>query len=342
MLRDSVRADVASGSVVPRARTIRLPHEAPSAGEPPTRSGKCTPTPPLLAPHDLRHSGRPPHSLSLAPVGRSEPFRLLNDRLAALSGGHTASRLAAAARDSSTAYAYDRHWSDFADWCAANGLNPLPASADMVVAYVGSIAERGTVAAASLQPYLSTINSTHADYGFEKPATGHVLSLVRRGLARSQALARTRDTRIPLPAPDALQVLQDTLSWQPPASPVAAARFYRDRFALVLAFVFMGRQDSTTGLRTHDFGVDSRFVWLRLQEKQRKHHAERRIVRIPLSPPPAARIPSAIPQLAALASLFLNAKERLSAQPSEYVFQLPGEPPPTPHPHHRFHVWVGR
>jgi len=82
----------------------------------------------------------------------------------------------------------------------------------MVAAYIGSIADRGTVAARSLQPYLSAINSVHADFGYERPALGHFITTVRRGMARTQAATATRDTRIPLPAPAVEAVLDDTLA----------------------------------------------------------------------------------------------------------------------------------
>jgi len=100
-------------------------------------------------------------------------------RIAGWAGGDTAARLAASAREDSTASTYGKHWANFADWCAQHNLEPLPATPDMVASYIGSIADRGTVAAASLQPYLSAINSIHSDFGFDKPAVGHLVALVR-------------------------------------------------------------------------------------------------------------------------------------------------------------------
>jgi hypothetical protein len=63
----------------------------------------------------------------------------------------------------------------------------------MVASYIGSIAEKGAVAAASLQPYLSAINSMHSDFGFDKPGVGHLVFLVRRGLP-ARKLAPLRAT----------------------------------------------------------------------------------------------------------------------------------------------------
>ena len=77
---------------------------------------------------------------------------------------------------------------------------PLPAAPPTIVGYIGWLAERGTIGADSLQPYLSAINSMHADHGLERPALGHLVRRARQGMARRQAALQTRDTRVPLPA----------------------------------------------------------------------------------------------------------------------------------------------
>eukprot|EP00967_Tisochrysis_lutea_P128417 scaffold219589_cov22-Tisochrysis_lutea.AAC.1 len=73
----------------------------------------------------------------------------------------------------------------------------------------------------------------------------------------------------------------------------------------------MGRQDSTTLLATNDFGIDQNYMWLRLTEKQRKHVASRRIVRISIDPPPSHGVPSAVPDVVRLAHRFLACKRAL-------------------------------
>ena len=101
----------------------------------------------------------------------------------------------------------------------------------------------------------------------------------------------------------------------------------REHFAVVLAYLylFMGRQDSTTLLAASDFGIDHQFLWLRLTEKQRKHLGHRRIVRIPVAPPPSRGVTSAIPRVVALARRFLRSKQEVTP----FLFQLGEEGPPT-------------
>src|SRR6056297_3145782 len=208
--RRSLRTDVARGAVVLAAppagrRSYRAAGRLSSAHRG-RRSGATRD----VAAHPVPQPRRAPHSIAHAPPSSVSPVAAyLSDRWAQWSGGATAARLAADARQSSTARSYGRHWAAFAEWCALNSLEPLPATPDMVAAYIGSIADRGTVAARSLQPYLSAINSVHADFGYERPALGHFITTVRRGMARTQAATATRDTRIPLPAPAVEAVLDD-------------------------------------------------------------------------------------------------------------------------------------
>ena len=204
----------------------------------------------------------------------------------------------------------------------------------MWASYIGYLAERGTVAEASLQPYLSAINSYHADSAFERPALGHLVQRTRQGMARGQALVQTRDTRVPLPADDALTVLDDALARLPAArlsmTPRALAEWLRHRYALSLGFVFFGRQDSCVALAAADHGVDTHFIWLRVTEKMKRGWAYRRIIRLPLDARAAGGHESALPRLARLGQAYVEARAALvgGKAPPHWLFQLPGEPKP--------------
>ena len=129
---------------------------------------------------------------------RDSPFARLASEVGAWRGGSTAMRLAASAREDSTTEGYARHWREFEGWCDEEGLDPLPATPQMIFAYVGALVEKGTIAASSLQPYLSAINSYHADYGFDKPALGHLVTAAAPGHgAGPRRLAATREHACP-------------------------------------------------------------------------------------------------------------------------------------------------
>ena len=68
---------------------------------------------------------------------------------------------------SGTATGYAGHFAAFEEYCEREGVSALPAARTTILAYVGYIAQRGTVAAGSLQPTLSAINRAHRDVGLE-------------------------------------------------------------------------------------------------------------------------------------------------------------------------------
>jgi hypothetical protein len=259
-------------------------------------------------------------------------------------GGYTAVQLLASRLEDSTLAAYGRHWAAFDEYCAGEGLCSLPATHRTVFFYIGHLAERGTVAASSLQPYLSAINGAHRDHGHEPPALGHLIRSARQGMARAQAAMQTTDSRVPLPAPVFERALDAGLALvarryqrypnpnsnpnpipNPNPSRLAALRRH---YAFVLCFLFIGRQDSAVHLRACDHGITDSFIWLRLTEKMRRGRALRRIVRLPLAPLVVQGHASALPRVAQLGRAYLEALASAAATAGgacEWLFQLPGE-----------------
>jgi len=272
--------------------------------------------------------------VSLRPLEGSG-FEWLQPRFQGWTGSATAARLAATALEDSTREGYGRHFALFSEWCAENELEPCPATPAMITCYVGWLAERGTIAASSLQPYLSAINSYHADRGYERPALGHLLSRARQGMARGQALISTRDTRVPLPPEAAGTILARTLALleqrRSELGRLAFAQWLRRRFAILLTYAFLGRQDSSVHLQAEDFGVDDLALWLRISEKQKRGMALRRVIRLPLRAAPCRGHQSAIPALAQLGRAYLDARAAVvgGAPAPRWLFQLPGEPAPS-------------
>eukprot|EP00873_Tetraselmis_striata_P018029 jgi/Tetstr1/438293/TSEL_026860.t1 len=77
------------------------------------------------------------------------------------------------------------------------GVPPLGGTAATVARYIAWQGVRGTVKAASLQPYLSAINGFYRDHGAEPVAQGDLISTVRKGLAASQLERRRARTDVP-------------------------------------------------------------------------------------------------------------------------------------------------
>ena len=237
-------------------------------------------------------------------------------------GAATALRLLEGALAPSTYAQYGRLFAEFADFCAAEGLCPLPVDPWAVFCYVGHLADLGTWREGSMQPIFSAINRVHRDLDFEPPAVhNHFLSSARRGLSRAQVQLGTVDSRIPIPAPAVIAILADAERAEAPISSL------RESLGIALAALFAGRQDSCVHLRSEDFGVDDDFIWLRLTEKGRRHTALRRVVRLPLAQLAVRGHESALPRVAALARRYLQ-ERKLAGLDAEWLLQLAGEPRP--------------
>ena len=130
-------------------------------------------------------------------------------------------------------------------------------------------------------------------------------------------MCHTRHAHIPLPAEVVASVLLDSLERVRRAAagdclaPRPWAELLRRRYAFVLSFVFMGRQNTSIMLASVNHGIDDKFIWLRLTEKMRRHRVERRVVRLNRRSPPSHGFPSLLPQLAELGLAYLAAKAAL-------------------------------
>eukprot|EP00873_Tetraselmis_striata_P040274 jgi/Tetstr1/460538/TSEL_005796.t1 len=80
------------------------------------------------------------------------------------------------------------------------GVPPLDGTAATVARYIAWPGLRGTVKAASMQPYLSAINGFYRDHGAEPVAQGDLISKVRKGLAASQVEPDPPGVRTDVPA----------------------------------------------------------------------------------------------------------------------------------------------
>jgi hypothetical protein len=95
-----------------------------------------------------------------------------------------------------------------------------------MIRYTAWLALLGTVAASSLQPYFSAVNKYFRDHQRQPIAVGELLADARRGLEMLQHRLVPADTRLSLPAPVALDILQpantlrDNLTWFPATLPL--------------------------------------------------------------------------------------------------------------------------
>jgi len=100
------------------------------------------------------------------------------------------------------------------EFCSISLLDPQKVSPIDIAWYITWLRKRGTVATASLQPYLSSINKFLQGHALHPVAIGPLVLGVRIGLENCQEDLDPLPQRLPLPAPVALEILELTESLQ--------------------------------------------------------------------------------------------------------------------------------
>ena len=87
----------------------------------------------------------------------------------------------------STLKVYATVWRIFTSWCEARGLESLPASPEVVVAYVADQADR--LRPVTIKKHLAAISQVHKLRGFESPVQSEPVRLTMQGLRRVKGIA---------------------------------------------------------------------------------------------------------------------------------------------------------
>ena len=122
--------------------------------------------------------------------------------------GRAATILFQSATTEGTDRNYSSNLKSFFQFCACSLLEPQGVTPIDIARYIAWLGQEGTVAAASLQPYLSSINKYLLDHALPPVALGPLVSGVRKGLANCQEDLAPQPQRLPLPAPVALKILE--------------------------------------------------------------------------------------------------------------------------------------
>eukprot|EP00873_Tetraselmis_striata_P013662 jgi/Tetstr1/433926/TSEL_023103.t1 len=160
-----------------------------------------------------------------------------------------------------TASTYGSAIRPFLQFCAEQGVPPLGGTAATVARYIAWQSLRGTVKAASLQPYLSAINGFYRDHGAEPVAQGDLISKVRKGLAASQVEPDPPGVRTDVPARLITRTLRlaETLreelgpTWTRDQLP--RILLFRAAMAVVAMYIFYARGKTGVACQTGDLTV---------------------------------------------------------------------------------------
>jgi hypothetical protein len=129
-----------------------------------------------------------------------------------------------------------------------------------MVRYTAWLALHGRVAASSLQPYFSPVNKFFRDHQRQPIAVGDLLANARRGLEMLQKRLVPSTSRLPLPAPVALDILleaatlRNTLTWAPNTLP--QLKIFRACLAVCVNYSIFCRAKTGARCQTGDLLVD--------------------------------------------------------------------------------------
>eukprot|EP00873_Tetraselmis_striata_P001235 jgi/Tetstr1/421499/TSEL_012447.t1 len=186
---------------------------------------------------------------------------------------------------------YAGRLSQFAEFCHdSENISPLEATTATVVRYVAWIGERGHIAAKSLQPYLSAINTFFELHNLDPIAKDSLhLTSARRGLMLRQRRLDAAPLRVPLPADVAYRFVTK-------AELIVSAPYpeYHHNFRALLASVvnFMFFATGLTGVscRVRDVHVDDYNITLQVYREKgragRRGPDDLRVLLLPVSEHP--------------------------------------------------------
>jgi hypothetical protein len=215
--------------------------------------------------------------------------------------GRAASSLFQSATTTRTDLNFNSNLISFFAYCDENLIEPLEVGPTDVARFIAWIGMRGTVAAASLQPYLSAINKFLQDHALPPVALGPLVSGVRKGLANCQEDLCPQAQRLPLPAPVALLLLDLAEGLQRSVTfdlRHPDLHLLRAAVAVITSYIFFNRGECGVNALVGDVVVEEESITLLLrgEKGQKKLQPGQRNVR---------QIPSRkMPRVAALLRAF--------------------------------------
>eukprot|EP00873_Tetraselmis_striata_P028607 jgi/Tetstr1/448871/TSEL_036097.t1 len=190
-----------------------------------------------------------------------------------------------------TLKSYAGRLSQFAEFCHdSENISPLEATTATVVRYVAWIGERGHIAAKSLHPYLSAINTFFELHNLVPIAKDSLhLTSARRGLMLRQRRLDAAPLRVPLPADVAYRFVSK-------AELIVSAPYpeshldYRALLASVVNFLFFARGLTGVSCRVQDVHVDTYNITLQIYREKgragRRGPDDLRVLLLPVSEHP--------------------------------------------------------
>ncbi len=157
-----------------------------------------------------------------------------------------------ASKAANTLRGYQSDWRAFCAWCESREFGPLPASPEVVAAFIAESA--GRLKTGSVQRRLNAIAEAHKAVGLESPTHHPMVTNTMKGIRRTNGTAPAQKTATLI---DDIRAMVDATD--------AGLIGLRDRALILLGFAGAFRRSELVGLTVEDcaFGRDGLTVMLR-------------------------------------------------------------------------------
>ncbi len=172
------------------------------------------------------------------------------------------------AKAPATLKAYRTDWNAFLTFCEANGLQPLPATAEVVALYLASAT--ATMKVSTLERRLAAISQVHQAAGHESPTRSAQVRLVMQGIRRAKGVA---------PVQKAPAVV-DEIRRMATAGPGGVSGL-RDRAILLVGFASACRRSELVALDVEDLEWTTQGIVILIRRSKTDQAGEGRRVAVP-------------------------------------------------------------
>jgi site-specific recombinase XerD len=157
-----------------------------------------------------------------------------------------------ASKAENTLRGYQSDWRAFCAWCEGHGVCPLPATADIVAAYIAECA--GHLKVGSIQRRLNAIAEVHKAAEHESPMQNAIVRNTLKGIRRTLGTAQSRKTAV---LTDEIRKMMNVAN--------DGTMGARDRALILLGFAGAFRRSELVGLDVENctFGRDGLTITLR-------------------------------------------------------------------------------
>jgi site-specific recombinase XerD len=168
-----------------------------------------------------------------------------------------------------TRRAYRSALTAFRAWCAAEGVDPMPASPETVAAFIAAEADAGRKVS-TLEQRIAAIRWAHDAAGFDSPTAAKALRATMGGIRRSKGVAPTRKAAATV----------DRLAAMVSHADPETVKGCRDRALLLFGFASAMRRSELVALDLADLELTERglFVTLRRSKGDQEGQGQQRAV----------------------------------------------------------------